>query len=68
MGVARLAKSGVRLNVEHQATEQAPVGLDEGGGVSRSFHTINAMCGGVRGKNSNYFDWMNLKPDLFSYV
>jgi hypothetical protein len=35
-GLAR--EKVVRLNVEHQAAEEAPVRLDERGGVSRIFH------------------------------
>lgn len=31
-------ESGFRLNVEHQATVEPSVSLDEGGGVSRIFH------------------------------
>lgn len=36
--VVWLAKGFSALDVEHQATEKAPVRLDERGGVSRIFH------------------------------
>jgi len=65
MGTPEQPTAGRLLIVKHQATEEAPVGFDEGGTVCCCFHGVNGKMIFTNNKNRDKMERMVKLPDFF---